>query len=62
MRDVTYDKDRSQVRTVNGPRVVASLRNLALSAIRMAGHENIAAAIRHYPARSDRTVTRLLNS
>ncbi len=62
VRDVTYDEDRSQVRTGNGPRVMASLRNLALSALRLAGHENIASAIRHHAARSNRPVTLLLNS
>lgn len=41
---------------------MASLRNLAVSAIRLAGHENIAAAIRHYAARSHRPITLLLTS
>lgn len=36
VRDVIFDEDRSQVRTGNGPRVTASLRNLALSALRLA--------------------------
>ena len=43
---MTYDEDRSQVRTGTGPRVMASLRNLAISALRIAGHTNIAAALR----------------
>jgi len=46
VRDVTYDEDRSQIRTGNGPRIMASLRNLAISALRAAGHTNIAAALR----------------
>jgi len=46
VRDVTYDEDRSQVRTGTAPRVMASLRNLAISALRIAGHTNIAAALR----------------
>lgn len=46
VRDVTYDEDRSQVRTGSAPRVMASLRNLAISALRIAGHTNIAAALR----------------
>lgn len=37
VRDVTYDEDRSQVRTGNGPRVMASLRNLAISILRING-------------------------
>ena len=31
VRDVDYDEDRSQVRTASGPRVMAALRNLALT-------------------------------
>jgi predicted transposase YbfD/YdcC len=46
VRDVTYDEDRSQIRTGTAPRVMASLRNLAISALRIAGHTNIAAALR----------------
>ena len=47
VRDVTYDEDRSQVRTANGPRVMASLRNAAITALRLTGATNIAAALRH---------------
>ena len=32
-----YDEDRSQVRTGNGPRVMASLRNLAITILHLAG-------------------------
>jgi predicted transposase YbfD/YdcC len=46
VRDVTYDEDRSQVRTGAGPHVMAGLRNLAISALRLGGHTNIAAALR----------------
>ena len=46
VRDVTYDEDRSQVRTGNGPRVMASLRNTAISLLRLAGANNIAKATR----------------
>ena len=44
VRDVTYDEDRSQVRTGNGPCVMASLRNLAIAILRLTGHASIAAA------------------
>jgi predicted transposase YbfD/YdcC len=37
VRDVTYDEDRSQVRTHTGPRAMAFLRNLALSILRING-------------------------
>lgn len=48
VRDVGYDEDRSQIRTGNGPRVVAVLRKAAISALRLAGLTNIAAANRHH--------------
>ena len=50
VRDVTFDEDRSQVRTRAGPQVMAALRNLAISLIRRAGHANIAAALRRHAA------------
>ena len=46
VRDVTYGEDASRVRTGNAPRVMASFRNLAVSLLRLAGHRNIAAALR----------------
>lgn len=51
VRDVTFDEDRSQVRTGAAPQVMAALRNLALALLRRAGHPNIAAALRTYAAR-----------
>lgn len=47
VRDVTFDEDRSQIRTGSGPQTMASLRNFAISACRLAGHPNIAQATRH---------------
>lgn len=46
VRDVTFDEDRSQVRTGSGPRVMATLRNLAISLLRLKGFTNIAQAVR----------------
>jgi len=46
VRDVTFDEDRSQVRTASGPQVMACLRNLAISLLRLAGQRNIAAGLR----------------
>ena len=48
VRDVTYDEDRSQVRTGNAPRVMASLRSTAIGLLRMTGWTNIAAGLRHH--------------
>ena len=45
--DVTYQEDKSLVRTGNAPRVMASLR-LAIGLLRLDGHANIAAANRRY--------------
>lgn len=46
VRDVVYDEDRSQVRTGQGPQVMASLRNLAISLLRLARASSIAKALR----------------
>ena len=59
VRDVTFDEDRSRVRKHAGPHVMASLRNLAISLLRMAGAENIAAALRAC-GRKDTRALRLL--
>jgi hypothetical protein len=58
VRDVTFDEDRSQVRTGSLPRVLATLRNLAISAIRYATSRtvNIAAATRQLARQPDRTL------
>lgn len=54
VRDVTFDEDRSQVRTGSGPQVMAALRSTAIFVLRRAGHTNIAAALRTYAARPSR--------
>ena len=47
VRDVTFGEDASTARSGSLPRVMASLRNLAVGALRLAGHPNLAAALRH---------------
>lgn len=59
VRDVTYGEDASQVRTGTAPRVMASLRNLAISALRQKGHTNIAAALRAAARDTTRPLTLL---
>lgn len=54
VRDMTYDEDRSQVRTGRRPHAMATLRNVAISLMRLAGAENIAAATRHLSRHVDR--------
>jgi predicted transposase YbfD/YdcC len=47
VRDVTFSEVASHACTGSLPRVMASLRNLAIGALRLAGHPNLAAALRH---------------
>jgi predicted transposase YbfD/YdcC len=50
VRDVTFDEDRSQVRTGAIPAVMAALRTTTIGLLRAAGATNIAAACRSYAA------------
>ena len=61
IRDMDYDEDRSQIRTASGPRVMATLRNLAVTILRLAGHASIAAALRHHARRPDRPLRTIMN-
>ena len=62
VRDVTFDEDRSQVRTGSAPKqIMAALRNLTISALRrnLAGETNIAAwwALRRHAVSPSRPLT-----
>lgn len=46
VRDVTYGEDSSRVRTGSGPRVMASLRNIAIAIHRLNGETNMRHATR----------------
>jgi predicted transposase YbfD/YdcC len=59
VRDVTYGEDTSRIRTGTAPRVMAGLRNLAISTLRLTGHTNIAAALRHTARNHTRPLTLL---
>jgi hypothetical protein len=61
VRDMDFEEDRSQTRTASGPRVMASLRNLAITILRLAGHASIAAARRHHARRPDRPLRTIMN-
>lgn len=54
VRDMTYDEDRSQVRTGRRPHAMATVRNLVISLLRLAGAESIAAATRYLARRVER--------
>ena len=53
VRDVTFDEDRCQVRIGAAPQVMAALRNLSISLLRLAGKANIAAALRRHASHPD---------
>jgi predicted transposase YbfD/YdcC len=53
VRDVSFDEDRSQLRTGTAPRALATFRNLAISTLRLAGRANIAHARRDLHDRND---------
>ena len=61
VRDTDFGEDSSQVRTAGGPRIMASLRNLVITIVRLAGATSIAAALRYHarrPSRPLRTITK----
>jgi predicted transposase YbfD/YdcC len=59
IRDVSYGEDASQIRTGNGPQVMAALRNLGIGILKMAGHTSIGAACRHHARDATRTLATL---
>ena len=57
VRDTTFDEDRSQVRKRAAPHMMASLRNLAIGLLRLAGAStNIAAAARFFMRNAERAM------
>ncbi len=50
VRDVTFDEDRSTVRSGHIPQVMAALRNTAIGLLRLLGATNIARACRQFAA------------
>jgi hypothetical protein len=60
VRDVTFDEDRCRVRRGAGAQVMASLRNLAVSLLRMAGARYIPYALRRCARLDDSMVFRLI--
>ncbi len=60
VRDVTFDEDRSQVRTGTAPQTMATIRSTAISLLRLAGWDNIAAALRHHARNPQRPINLLM--
>lgn len=57
VRDVTLGEDLHQAKTGNGPHVMAILRNLIITLLRWAGHNNIARALRHNARHPGQAIT-----
>lgn len=62
VRDVTFAEDHSQVRAGNGPAVMATLRNVAISIHRRHGAHNIAKATRHVSRHPGRVLPLLVHA
>lgn len=60
VRDVTFDEDRSTIRTGTTPHVMASLRNTAITLLRLSEWTNIAAGLRHHARNPEQAITCLL--
>ncbi len=56
VRDFTFDEDRFKVRTKSGPRIMATLRNFAISIFRLIGYTNMAKALRDMMAKPHLTL------
>jgi predicted transposase YbfD/YdcC len=59
VRDVTFGEDASRVRTGNAPRVLAALRNLVISLLRLDETTNIAAVLRYNAGNENRPLAYL---
>jgi hypothetical protein len=62
VRDVTFDEDRSQVRSKAAPQAMAACRNATIALIRRAGYPNIAAALRRHAAHPKQAIELLMNT
>jgi predicted transposase YbfD/YdcC len=60
VRDMDFGEDRSQARTAAGPHVMASLRNLVITILRLAGAAGIAAALRYHARRPGRPLQTIM--
>jgi hypothetical protein len=62
VRDVTFDEDRSAVRSGAAPQVMATARNLVLALLRRQRHANIAATLRTYASRPRSAIELVANA
>ncbi|OIO98275.1 MAG: hypothetical protein AUK03_01500 [Anaerolineae bacterium CG2_30_64_16] len=56
IRDETMGEDRGQVHTGSAPQALATLRNGIISLLRYRGRNDIAEALRHYGASTQRAL------
>jgi Transposase DDE domain len=59
VRDVTLGEDTSRIRTGAAPQVMAAVRNLVLTVLRLAGVGNLASGLRHFGWDPERAIVRL---
>jgi hypothetical protein len=62
VRDVTFDEDRSQVRSGAAPQAFAAAKNLAIALLRRRGWTNVAEALRSYAGRPRRAIALLVSA
>lgn len=56
VRDFTFDEDRSQIKTNNGPQMMACIRNFVISIFNLLGLSKIASAIRFFASKPYKTL------
>lgn len=62
VRDVTFDEDRSAIRSGSAPQLMAAGRNLVLALLRRQHCSNIAAALRTYASRPRSAIQLVANA
>jgi hypothetical protein len=55
-----FDEGRSQAHTAAGPRIMARLRNLVITVLRLAGAASIAAPLRYHARRPSRPLQTIM--
>jgi predicted transposase YbfD/YdcC len=62
VRDVAFTEDASRVRTGHAPQIMATLRNTAISLLRLTGVQNITEALRHHDRKPRKIITLLTST
>ncbi len=56
VRDFTFDEDRSQIKTKNGPQMMACIRNFVISIFNLLGLNKIASSIRFFASKPHKSL------